>query len=67
MRKSFGKRSSWWSELVKENITATLKDIILGLLNRTAVINYLIILGNSVFGNVGKPVSILILTFFLKK
>ena len=31
--------------LVKENITMTLKDIILGLLNRTDVINYLIILG----------------------
>ena len=37
--------SSWWFELVKENITMTLKDIILGLLNRTDVINYLIILG----------------------
>ena len=37
--------SSWWFELVKENITMTLKDIILGLLNRTDIINYLIILG----------------------
>ena len=37
--------SSWWLELVKENITMTLKDIILGLLNGTDVINYLIILG----------------------
>ena len=37
--------SSWWFELVKENITVTLQDIILGLLNRTDVINYLIILG----------------------
>ena len=37
--------SSWWFELVKENMTVTLKDIILGLLNRTDIINYLIILG----------------------
>ena len=37
--------SSWWFELVKENITLTLKDIILGLTNRTDIINYLIILG----------------------
>ena len=42
IRKSF---SSWWFELVKENITMTLKDILLGLLNRTDIINYLIILG----------------------
>ena len=37
--------SSWWFELVNENISMTLKDIILGLLNRTDIINYLIILG----------------------
>ena len=37
--------SSWWFELAKENITMTLKDIILGLLNRTDIVNYLIILG----------------------
>ena len=37
--------SSVWFELVKENITVTLKDIILGLLNRTDVITYLINLG----------------------
>ena len=36
---------SWWFELVKENLTLSLKDIILGLLNRTDIINYLIILG----------------------
>ena len=37
--------SSWWFELVNENITVTLKDIILGRLNRTDIINYLINLG----------------------
>ena len=37
--------SCWCFELVKENITMTSKDIMLGLLNRTDVINYLIILG----------------------
>ena len=37
--------SSWWFELVKENITVSLKDIILGLLNTTDIINYVIILG----------------------
>ena len=46
--------SFWWFELVKENITVSLttsktmsplKDIILGFLNRTDIINYLIILG----------------------
>ena len=36
---------NWWFELVKENITMTLKDITLGLLNRTDIINYLIVLG----------------------
>ena len=35
----------WWFLFVKENITMTLKDIILGLLNRADIINYLIILG----------------------
>ena len=29
--------SFWWFELVKENITMTLKDVILGLLNRTDI------------------------------
>ena len=37
--------SSWWFELVKENITVSIKDIILGLLGITDIINYLIILG----------------------
>ena len=37
--------SLWWFELVKENVTVTLKEIILGLPNRTDIINYLIILG----------------------
>ena len=37
--------SFWWFGLVKENIIVTLKDVILGLLNRTDIINYLIILG----------------------
>ena len=37
--------SSWWFKLAKKNITMTLKDIILGLLNRTDIVNYLIILG----------------------
>ena len=37
--------SSWWFELAKENITMTLKDIILGDLNRTDIVNYLTILG----------------------
>ena len=43
------KTFSWWFKLVKKNITRTMKDIILGLLNRTDIINYLIILGE--FGN----------------
>ena len=46
VRKFFWKTfSSWLFELVKENVTVTLKDIILELLNRTDIINYLIILG----------------------
>ena len=32
--------SSWWLELVKENITVSLKDIILGLLNRTDILQF---------------------------
>ena len=35
----------WWSDLGGENLSLTLKDIIIGLLHRTDVLNYLIILG----------------------
>ena len=35
----------WWSDLGGENLYLTLKDIIIGLLHRTDVLNYLIILG----------------------
>lgn len=42
----FWKRfTSWWFALVKENISLALKEIILGLPNRTDIMNYLIILG----------------------
>ena len=37
--------SSLWFEFVKENITVSLKYTILGLLNRTDIINYLLIFG----------------------
>ena len=37
--------SSLWFEFVKENITVSLKYTILGLLNRTHIINYLLIFG----------------------
>ena len=58
MRKSFGKHSPL-GELVKEIITVSLKDIILGLLNRTDIINYLIILGKlCIFGNVTRKACI---------
>ena len=39
------KITSWWFNLDKENINVTLKEIILGLPNKTDVINYLLILG----------------------
>ena len=43
---SFWKKiTSWWFNLGKENINVTLKEIILGLPNRTDIINYLLILG----------------------
>ena len=35
----------WWSDVGGENLSLTLKDIIIGLLHRTDVLNYLIILG----------------------
>ena len=35
----------WWSYLCGENLSLTLKDIIIGLLHRTDVLNYLITLG----------------------
>ena len=35
----------WWSDLGGENLSLTLKDIIIGFLHRTDVLNYLIILG----------------------
>ena len=62
------KSISWWFEPVKENITVTLTDITLGLLNRTDITNYLIILGKlHTFGNAQKLASSLILIFFLDK
>ena len=46
----------------------TLTDITLGLLNRTDITNYLIILGKlHTFGNAQKLASSLILIFFLRK
>ena len=60
--------SSWWFELVKENIAMTLKDIILGLLKRTDIINYLIILGKLCIWECRKAgIFSGILVFFLKK
>ena len=59
--------SSWWFELVKENITMTLKDIILGLLNRTDVINYLIILGKLCIWECRKAGIHPVLIFVLKQ
>ena len=35
----------WWSDLGGENLSLSLKDIIIGLLHRTDELNYLIILG----------------------
>ena len=41
----WSKFTSWWCDLVKENIRLKLKEIILGLPNRIDILNYLIILG----------------------
>ena len=59
--------SSWWFELVKENITVSLKDIILGLLNSTDIINYVIILGKLCIWECRKAGIYPDLNIFLKK
>ena len=59
--------SSWWFELAKENITMTLKDSILGLLNRTDIVNYLIILGKLCIWECGKAGIYPDFNIFLKK
>ena len=59
--------SSWWLELVKEKITVSLKDIILGVLNRTDITIFLQFSENCVFGKVEKLAFTLILISFLRK
>ena len=58
---------SWWLELVKENITVSLKDIILGVLNRTDITIFLQFSENCVFGKVEKLAFTLISISFLRK
>ena len=60
MRNLFGKKvTSWWFDLGKENINVTLKEIILGLSNRTDITNYLLILGKLYTENVeSSPISL---------
>ena len=36
---------NWWSNLLSENLSLSLKDIIVGILNRKDILNYLITLG----------------------
>ena len=36
---------NWWSNLLSENLSLSLKDVIVGILNRKDILNYLIILG----------------------
>ena len=44
--RTFWKRfCNWWSNLLSENLSSSLKDIIVGILNRKDILNYLIILG----------------------
>ena len=45
VRAFWNRLTVWWSDLGGENLSLTLKDIIIGLLHRTDVLNYLIILG----------------------
>ena len=55
--------SSWWFELVKLNMTVSLKDIILGL----DIINYLIILGKLCIYECSKAGIFPDFNIFLKK
>ena len=44
--RTFWKRfCNWWSNLLSEKLSSPLKDIIVGILNRKDILNYLIILG----------------------
>ena len=45
MRALWKRFCNWWSNLLSENLSLSLKDIIVGILTRKDVLNYLIILG----------------------
>ena len=65
---SFWKKiTSWWFNLGKENINVTLKEIILGLPNRTDIINYLLILGKLCIWECRKACIYPDFAMFLKK
>ena len=59
--------SSLWFEFVKENIIVSLKYTILELLNRTDIINYLIIFGKLCIWECRKAGFSLIVVSFLKR
>ena len=45
IRAPFGTDSNWWINLRGENLSLSLKDVMVGILNRNDLLNYLIILG----------------------
>ena len=45
MRALWKRFCNWWSNLLSENLSLSLKDVIVGILNRKDILNYLITLG----------------------
>ena len=57
----------WWFDLSGEYLTLSLKDIMVGLLQRNNLLNYLIILGKLIIWECRKNNTCLIFKLFLHK
>ena len=57
----------WWFDLSGEYLTLSLKDIMIGLLQRTDLLNYLIIIGKLTIWECRKNNTSLIFRLFLHK
>ena len=57
----------WWSNLLSENLSLSLKNVMVGILNRKDIRNYLIILGKFCMWDCGRNKSVPKFDLFLHK
>ena len=67
MRALWKRFCNWWSNLLSENLSLSLKDIIVGILTRKDVLNYLIILGKLCIWDCRRNKSVPKFNLFLHK